>query len=86
MIHLNSWQRVIRIAQCSSFRKAIGLLNRIICRNVAIQTTMLLFLVVGPAFSSGPCILFRENFDSLAQWEPLTFPKVPDRIIASSYT
>jgi hypothetical protein len=43
---------------------------------VAIKTTLLLFLVVSPAFSSGPDVLFRENFDSLAQWEPLTFPKI----------
>jgi hypothetical protein len=28
-------------------------------------------------------ILFRENFDSLSQWEPLTFPKIKDH---STYT
>ena len=30
-----------------------------------------------------PTVLFRENFDSLAQWEPLTFPKIKDH---STYT
>ena len=76
MIHLKSRQRVIRISPCHSLRKAIGLLSRIVCRNMAIQITLLLFLAVGPAFGSGPDVLFRENFDSLAQWEPLTFPKI----------
>ena len=27
-------------------------------------------------FCPDPDVLFRENFDSLAQWEPLTFPKI----------
>jgi hypothetical protein len=76
MIPLKPRQRVIRIAHCSSFRKAIGLLDRIIFRNMAMKTTVLLFLAVGPAFSSGPDVLFRENFDSLALWESLTFPKI----------
>ncbi|MBU2054722.1 MAG: DUF3047 domain-containing protein [Proteobacteria bacterium] len=33
-------------------------------------------LAVGSAFSSGPDVLFREEFESRAQWEPLTFPKI----------
>jgi len=36
----------------------------------------LLFLAGVPAFAADPDVLFRENFDSLAQWEPLTFPKI----------
>ena len=35
-----------------------------------------LFLVGVPVFAAQPDVLFRENFDSLAQWEPLTFPKI----------
>ena len=34
------------------------------------------FLQVLTAFTASPDVLFRENFDSLAQWEPLTFPKI----------
>ena len=29
-----------------------------------------------PAAGAEPTTLFRENFDTLAQWEPLTFPKI----------
>lgn len=36
-----------------------------------------------PALGADPAILFREDFDSLAQWEPLTFPKIP---VHSIYT
>ncbi len=35
-----------------------------------------IFFHIVPGFAAGPDVLFRENFDSLAQWEPLTFPKV----------
>jgi hypothetical protein len=35
------------------------------------------------AVSADPAVLFRENFDSLAQWEPLTFPKIKSH---STYT
>ncbi|MDD5170817.1 MAG: DUF3047 domain-containing protein [Syntrophales bacterium] len=45
--------------------------------------TFLLFFQIVPAFSGGPEVLFRENFDSLAQWEPLTFPKIKTH---STYT
>ena len=76
MIHFKSRHRMIRIAQSHALLKAIGLMRRIVCRNRVIQITSLLFLFVGPAFGSGPDILFRENFESLAQWEPLTFPKI----------
>jgi hypothetical protein len=76
MIPLTPRQRVVHIVQCGSFRKAIGSLCRIVRHDVAMQTTLLLFLAVGPAFGSGPDVLFRENFDSLAQWESLTFPKI----------
>jgi hypothetical protein len=41
---------------------------------------ILLVLTFGcPAAASGAdqSALFREDFDSLAQWEPLTFPKIP---------
>ena len=76
MIPLKPRQRIRPIAQGSSFRKAIGSLDRIIFRNVAIKATVLLFLAVGPAFGGGPGVLFRENFDNLAQWESLTFPKI----------
>jgi hypothetical protein len=37
---------------------------------------LFLFLAGVPAFAADPDVLFRENFDSLAQWEPLTFPKI----------
>ena len=37
---------------------------------------ILLFLVSVPVYAADSDILFRENFDSLAQWEPLTFPKI----------
>ncbi len=42
---------------------------------------LIIALMVGsgieiPAFAAGPDVLFRENFDSLAQWEPLAFPKI----------
>jgi hypothetical protein len=37
---------------------------------------LLLFLAGVPVFAADTAVLFRENFDSLAQWEPLTFPKV----------
>jgi len=33
-------------------------------------------LHIAPAFAAGPGVFFRETFDSLAQWEPLTFPKI----------
>ena len=42
-----------------------------------------LFLVGVPVFAAQPDVLFRENFDSLAQWEPLTFPKIK---VHSTYT
>ena len=39
--------------------------------------TLLLLMATGfPVFAADPEVLFRENFDSLAQWEPLTFPKI----------
>lgn len=44
-------------------------------RNVIILI-LLLFLLETSVFAAGPDILYRENFDSLAQWEPLTFPKI----------
>ena len=43
----------------------------------------LLFLAGVPVFAADPDVLFRENFDSLSQWEPLTFPKVKTH---STYT
>ena len=42
----------------------------------AIILILLLFLLETSVFAAGPDILYRENFDSLAQWEPLTFPKI----------
>ena len=75
MIHLKPRHRVICIFQYNTYRKAIGLLCRIAYRNMVVQTTILFFLAMGPAFSSDPDVLFRENFDSLIRWEPLTFPK-----------
>lgn len=42
----------------------------------AVISIMLLLLSTLPVYASGPEILFRENFDNLAQWEPLTFPKI----------
>jgi hypothetical protein len=41
------------------------------------------FIIVATGFSAGPDVLFRENFDSLAQWEPLTFPTIKNH---STYT
>ncbi|MCK9197766.1 MAG: DUF3047 domain-containing protein [Syntrophales bacterium] len=43
--------------------------------------SLLVFLILtffSPSMAPGaePTVLFRENFDSLAQWEPLTFPKI----------
>ena len=34
-------------------------------------------------WGADPAVLFREDFDSLAQWEPLTFPKIKTH---STYT
>ena len=76
MIHFKSRHRMIRIAQSHAPWKAIGSQRRNVCRNRIIQIASLLFLFVGPAFGSGPNVLFRENFDSIARWEPLTFPKI----------
>jgi hypothetical protein len=76
LIHFKSRYRIIHIDQSHALWKAIGLLSRIVCCNRVIQITLLLFLFVDAGFGSDPNVLFRENFESLAQWEPLTFPKI----------
>lgn len=76
MISFKLRQRVGRFTRYNGYWKAIGSLCRRVCRNRAIQTIFLLFLSWGTAFGGGPNVLFRENFDSLARWEPLTFPKI----------
>jgi hypothetical protein len=76
LIHFKTRYRMIRIAQSHASWKAIGSLSRIVCCNRVIQISLLLFLFVGTGFGSDPNVLFRENFDSIAQWEPLTFPKI----------
>jgi hypothetical protein len=37
---------------------------------------LLLFIAVVPVVAADSNPFFRENFDSLSQWEPLTFPKI----------
>ena len=39
-------------------------------------TLVLLFFVVVPGVAADSNPFFREDFESLAQWEPLTFPKI----------
>lgn len=76
MIPLNPRRRVSRFTRYNRYRKTIGSLYGRTCRNMSIQTIFLFFLSLGAAFGGGPNILFRENFDGLARWEPLTFPKI----------
>jgi hypothetical protein len=67
-------------------RNAI-LLDLLVCKKNHLKQTrpvcyygviliLLLFLFEIPAFAAGPDIFLRENFDDLAQWEPLAFPKI----------
>jgi len=51
--------------------------------NLIVMTVILFLLSVVSALAAGPEVLFRENFDSLGQWESLTFPKIKAH---SSYT
>jgi hypothetical protein len=44
---------------------------------------MLMFFSQTAVQGAESTVLFRENFDSLSQWEPLTFPKIKDH---STYT
>jgi hypothetical protein len=41
-----------------------------------LMALMLLIFIAPEAILAQPAVLFREEFDSLAQWEPLTFPKI----------
>jgi len=43
---------------------------------MVIFTPCFFILTAVTAFTAGPDVLFRENFDSLAQWDPLIFPKI----------
>lgn len=76
MIPLNPWQRVGRSARDGMYRKRMGSSRGRACRNMAIWSLFLLFPAIDMALGGGPNVLFRENFDSLAHWEPLTFPKI----------
>jgi hypothetical protein len=56
---------------------------RLLCRhgikrNIhgVLWTLLLLFFTVAPVVAADSNPFFRENFDSLAQWEPLMFPKI----------
>jgi hypothetical protein len=49
--------------------------NRRLHRFVIISILLMMMMEI-PTFAAGPAILFRENFESLAAWEPLTFPKI----------
>ena len=40
-------------------------------------------LSVAPVFAENKQVLFREDFNTLANWEPLTFPKIKKH---STYT
>lgn len=44
---------------------------------------LLLLLIATTGYAASPDLLFRENFDNLAQWEPLTFPNIETH---SAYT
>lgn len=44
---------------------------------------LLALIAQAPALGADTAILFRDDFESLAQWEPLTFPKIP---VHSIYT
>lgn len=46
------------------------------CRCTAIGVLFPLILFLATAYGGAPGILFKEHFDSLARWEPLTFPKI----------
>jgi hypothetical protein len=49
-----------------------------------ILLTLLLLMLAGiPVLAAEADVLFREEFDNLAQWEPLTFPKIK---VHSTYT
>lgn len=76
MIPLKPLEQVGRLVPINMDRQAMGLRCGRVCRSMTVQTLCLLFLSVGAAFGGGPNTLFRENFESLANWEPLTFPKI----------
>jgi hypothetical protein len=52
-------------------------------RKIILAGLLLIILAGATALRAQQKILFRENFDSLAQWEPLTFPKIKTH---STYT
>jgi hypothetical protein len=53
-------------------------LSRGNCTSYIPFLALLILMLLSPTASPGaePTVLFRESFESLAQWEPLTFPKI----------
>ena len=62
--------------QGAFFRNVIFRFRETMIFRMVIFVPCFFFLTVVTSFAAGSDVLFRENFDSLAQWEPLTFPKI----------
>ncbi|MEW6335250.1 MAG: DUF3047 domain-containing protein [Thermodesulfobacteriota bacterium] len=83
MIPCDRERRIGHPARCRAGGKKAALRRGRSCRCAAVGALFLLFLFWATANGGTPGILFREHFDSLARWEPLTFPKIPAH---STYT
>lgn len=52
------------------------MIRRLTRSGVLIGLVFLVCCRAAPGIAAGPDVALRENFDSLAAWEPLTFPKI----------
>ncbi len=65
-------------ARVHTGKSPAGIISTLFKRNIhrVPWTLFLLFLAVVPVVAADSTPFFREDFDSLAQWESLTFPKI----------
>lgn len=73
---VRTWPRIVLCAPGNYIWQRLCCCCRKLFYCPAMVTLLSLCLAGAPVAAADPDVLFRENFDSLAQWEPLTFPNV----------